>query len=149
MEEQPHGNAPLRNARQGAAARGIHDLQALADGELTSRGSPGAGPRPPLARPPALRHHERREVLEVSAPDQPAGDPVSDPSTGSGSRPQGVHTHPPASLVGLPCPVAETLVARAIRADKNIGMLVRRRPRWPAARRRAGAAHRSSPPTAP
>ena len=51
MEEQPHGNAPLRNARQGAAARGIHDLQALADGELTPRGSPGAGPRPPLARP--------------------------------------------------------------------------------------------------
>jgi hypothetical protein len=78
MEEQPHGNAPLRNARQGAAARGIHDLQALADGELTPRGSPGAGLRPPLARP-----------------DQPAGDPVSDPSTGSGSRPQGVHTHPP------------------------------------------------------
>jgi hypothetical protein len=32
---------PLRNARQGAAARGIHDLQALADGELTPRGSPG------------------------------------------------------------------------------------------------------------
>jgi len=133
MEEQPHGNAPLRNARQGAAARGIHDLQALADGELTPRGSPGAGPRPPLARP-----------------DQPAGDPVSDPSTGSGSRPQGVHTHPPpASLVGLPCPLAETLVARAIREDKNIGMLVRRRPRWPAARRRAGAAHPSSPPSAP
>lgn len=49
---------------------------------------------------------------------------MSDPSAASGSRPQGVRTHPPASLVGLPCPVAETLVARAIREEKNIGTLV-------------------------
>ena len=51
---------PLRNASQGGGACGIHDLQALADGELTHRGSPEAGPRPPLPRRPAPRHHERR-----------------------------------------------------------------------------------------
>jgi len=32
---------------------GIHDLPALADGDLTHRGSPEAGPRLRLARPPA------------------------------------------------------------------------------------------------
>ncbi len=76
MKEQPHGNAhpppsdsepdlPLRKARQGEAARGIHDLRGLADGELTYRVSPEAGPRPPLAGPPAPEDTTSAEGLST------------------------------------------------------------------------------------
>jgi hypothetical protein len=52
---------PLRNARQGGDARGIHDLLAVTDSQLTHGGSPAAGPRPPLAP----RHHECRGTLDA------------------------------------------------------------------------------------
>jgi len=99
MEEQPHGNAPLRNARQGAAARGIHDLQALADGELTPRGSPEASPRRPPGRPSTPKDTTTAErVSKEMRRTNPQEIAVSDPSTGSGSCSLGVRTHPPSHL---------------------------------------------------